>query len=150
MNKIKPQDCVVGKWYYCEESKGRLLCVHTTEKAGLFIEDANSRGNVKKFVMSRIETLLMTPLPDCTGWDWVAPPKYRAFKDAWEFVEHAKRREIWKGGQRLDIPEIKLNHNHYLLYGKTDSMNHTCLFSGQDLLEQCTFADTNEPCGVKL
>jgi len=78
------------------------------------------------------------------------PPKYRPFTDAWEFVEHAKRREILKDGERVNIREIRLNHHRFILYGKTEWMSHSRLFSAQDLLDQCTFEDTNEPCGVKL
>jgi hypothetical protein len=144
MNKIKPQDCVAGKWYYCEESKERLLCVHTTEKAGLFIADVNSRGNCRNFVMSRIETLLMTPLHDCTSWDWVAPPQYRPFKDAWEFVQSAYgRRIVWQTDimviTAVDFEEhplcVKLGGGWYSL---------------KALCEQFTFEDTGSPCGVKL
>jgi hypothetical protein len=145
MDKIKPQDCVAGKWYYCEESNERLLCVHTTEKAGLFIEDANSSGNVKNFVMSRLETFLVTPLPDCTGWDWVAPPKYRPFKDAWEFVRVVNGRDIRIGGIRRKVASVDFVTACDLV------VRFDCEWlSLHKLVKVGVFADTGEPCGVKL
>jgi hypothetical protein len=146
METINTSQCEALRWYQTADE--RLLCINVDADREA-VAFAKKKSGPIGFSVMEMWNCTVTPLPDCTGWDWQPPPKYRPFKDAWEFVEHAKRRDILCDGKPLDLTEIRLEAYRFVLVAKlTNTL--TSSWTGLELVEQCTFADTNEPCGVKL
>jgi hypothetical protein len=85
----------------------------------------------------------VTHLPDCTGWDWQPPPKYRPFINGWELVENAKGRAIRSrcGVVRLEVVHFDGDPLCAQLNGEWYSLDAIC--------KEFSFIDTGEPCGVK-
>jgi hypothetical protein len=130
MATIKP-----GDWI---EHYGMRRLVFDVHQGGL--DTVSKDGDV-----SFNNTDAITPLPDCTGWDWAPPPKYRPFTDAWEFVRAIDGREIVIGGLPRRIGCVDFSASSDLVV-RLDCQ----WFSFAQLLERATFEDTGEPCGVKL
>ena len=79
-------------------------------------------------------------------------PKYRAFKDAAELLKHTKFKQLKYKDTVYGVGLVDLR-----TFGGVDlcrlwhkDRGFTPWLSAQTMLEQCTFADTGEPCGVKL
>jgi hypothetical protein len=139
--KVKPEDCVAGKWYH-REGWGRVLACGTTggDKIPAFAVRVGATTQMRYFYDE-----FLTHLPDCTGWDWQPPPpKYRPFKDAWEFLDAIRGRKVLVNGNLNQVELVDLRE------GET-----TAYLTGQGwkcfdfVLENCTFSDTGEPCGVR-
>ena len=135
MDKIKATDCEIGKWYH-DETWGRVLScgVGSRDSIPAFATMYNGQ------VMLRFFGREVSPLHDCTGWDWQPEPKYRAFKDHAEFAPH---RDRWITRAVKDGCFIATVYTDSGIYVGNQFTSYA------ELLE-FTFADTNEPCGVKL
>jgi hypothetical protein len=157
MDKINTRSCKEWQWYYDSELNQRLFCVAVdaeNERATFVSADPSHPIGFK---ITRLWNYLLTPLPDCTGWDWVAPPKYRPFKDAAELLEYGEFRRITyttlaNCSCEYGIGMVDLRMGQDLTICKLWDVNYgwTPWLSAQTMLEHCTFADTGEPCGVKL
>ena len=86
-NKIKAADAKFGEWYACDKYI-RVRCVQemTDEKLPAFIVPGSPQMVLRWFT-----DLLLTHLPDCTGWDWQPPkPRVDTSLDA-----SCNRLEVW-------------------------------------------------------
>jgi hypothetical protein len=135
METIKATDCEIGKWYH--DSTKLLLCIGP-------LADGWKQFVDKEYKLQANKDFAMEPLPNCTGWDWVEPPKYRPFKDAWEFVESAKGRRIACQAGSMQITAVDFSEHPICvkLCGGWYSLKALC--------EQFIFEDTGSPCGVEL
>jgi hypothetical protein len=86
----------------------------------------------------------VTPLPDCTGWDWQPEPKYRPFEDAWEFLDAIRGRKVLLNGKATEVNLVDFREGYTTAY-LTGLGWERLVF----VLDNCTFADTGEPCGVR-
>ena len=138
METIKGRDCQAGKWYQLYTGE-RMLCLGPS----LGIKSC-SFVRADYYVLNYAESDF-TALPDCTGWDWQPPPKYRPFKDAWEFVRAVDGRDVYVAGSQRSLVCVDFSASCDLV------VRFDCeWFSFAQLLERATFEDTGEPCGVKL
>jgi hypothetical protein len=130
METIKP-----GDWI---EHYGMRRLVFDVHKGGL--DTVSKDGDV-----SFNNTDAITPLPDCTGWDWHPEPKYRPFKDAWEFVRAVDGQRLALDGRERWVSCVDFAAASALVvrFGP-EWLSLKCL------LERVKFLDTGEPCGVKL
>jgi hypothetical protein len=138
METIKGRDCQAGKWYELDSGE-RMLCL-----------GPNNENRSCAFVRSDYYVLNyqgseFKPLPDCTGWDWKPEPKYRPFKDAWEFVRAVDGRRLVVDGRERWISSVDFSVNAALVVRFGPEW-----LSLQCVLDSVKFFDTGEPCGVKL
>jgi len=142
-NKTWAQACEAGKWYQHEFWERVLCCGKVNEKDGvMFVVQQKPAERGLLMLQGRGEYL--APLPDCTGWDWQPPPKYRPFRDAWEFVESAKGRRIACQSGTMEITAVDFEE-HPLCVNICGGW-----YSLKALCDQFIFEDTGSPCGVRL
>jgi hypothetical protein len=80
-------------------------------------------------------------------------PSYRHFKDVWEMLEHAKDRAIDYNGNSyiigmLDIRAVPEDLTVARLCSQVSGWSPW--LTTKSLNDHCTFADTGEPCGVRV
>lgn len=132
--KVLAKDAKPGQWY--ETTTGRrCLCTHYQRV--IFRNDLDSS--------SIVETLTLTHLPGCTGWDWQPPkpePKYRPFANAAEYMPH-------RGRWIYFCDDVT---NQLLPYSFKDrGIWHAKRFATwAELFSQCKFADDGTPFGVEV
>jgi hypothetical protein len=151
MDKIEAINCETNKWYE-HDTWGRVLCCGCVNKTCYQMAFAVRPTGDRLKVMGETSTsmkffcdeALFTPLPDCTGWDWQPPPKYRPFRDAWEFVESAKGRRIACQSGTMEITAVDFEE-HPLCVNICGGW-----YSLKALCDQFIFEDTGSPCGVRL
>jgi hypothetical protein len=83
-NTIKAKDALPGQWYYDQQYGFRLLCTHNHPPSQpAFV--VNHAGTIYRDLEHRL-----TPLPDCTGWDWEPTPTYPPVPEGWRLIDKEK------------------------------------------------------------
>lgn len=144
MKPIPAKQAKFGKWYELCNSPYRLYCFKVEPARSWFIEQEEEGNSFNSFNIRCYSTARVTPLPECTGWDWKPEHEYRPFILR-EMIDNRYRTFIDKETRReARLQGIELKECETITYSLSGYWHNA-----DSILDKFVFPD-GTPCGVKV